>query len=243
MAEFSGWNGLEKSYRIWIPKRFHEYNNSKRYEAMNMEVLKIFDEHGSQIGTSTRKEAHEKGYWHETFQVYFIDGNQRNRSIYLQKRSHLKKDFPNLFDMTVAGHLMEQETVREGVREIEEEVGIAVKYDELTYLGTFQNIIEIDRMIDKEFSHVYLYECEKPMESFILQPEEVEGIVKVSVKDLISFYTGKCSQMTAEGFIVDKGGKKVSHKQSLTKADFVPHAEDYFQAVANAISDYLSEEC
>ncbi len=138
---------------------------------------------------------------------------------------------------------MEQEAVREGVREIEEEVGIAVKYDELTYLGTFQNIIKIDRMIDKEFSHVYLYECEKPMESFILQPEEVEGIVKVSVKDLISFYTGKCSQMRAEGFIVDKGGKKVRHKQSLTKADFVPHAEDYFQAVANAISDYLPEEC
>ena len=215
----------------------------KGFEGINMEVLKIFDEHGSQIGTATRKEAHEQGFWHETFQVYFIDGNQRNRTIYLQKRSHLKKDFPNLFDMTVAGHLMAQETVREGVREIEEEVGIAVEFDELAYLGKFQNIIKIDRMIDKEFSHVFLYECEEPMESFILQPEEVEGMVKVSLKDFIRFYTGKCSQLTAEGFIIEKGGKKVRCSHSLTKADFVPHAEDYFQAVANAISAYLPEEC
>lgn len=210
---------------------------------METEVLKIFNEQGHQIGTTTRQEAHEKGLWHETFQVYIMDGNEQNRSLYLQKRSPFKKNFPGLFDITVAGHLLAEEAVQDGVREIEEEIGIRVNFEELGYLGTIQNIITTDRMIDKEFSHVYLYECKEPMESFILQPEEVEGMVRVSLNEFIRFYSGKCSQMQTEGFTVDKYGKKAWYKHVLTKEDFVPHAEDYFLAVAKAIDNYLQEAC
>ncbi|WP_455663127.1 NUDIX hydrolase [Pradoshia sp.] len=205
---------------------------------METEVLKIFDEQGARIGSVTRKEAHEKGLWHETFHVYFTDGND----IYLQKRSSVKKGFPRLFDITAAGHLLVQETVQDGVREIEEELGITVKFEELAYLGEIRNIIQTDEMIDKEFSHVFLYECEKPMESFVLQPEEVEGMVRVRIDDFIGFYAGKCNQLTAEGFMVEKDGKKTSYIRVLSKDDFVPHAEEYFLAVAKAIGHHLSEE-
>ena len=209
---------------------------------MDKEVVKIFDEQGSQIGTATRQEVHEKGLWHETFQVYFIDGNQQDRMIYLQKRSHMKNNFPNLFDITVAGHLQDKEAVQDGVREIEEELGITVEYDDLTYLGVIRNTIAADKIMDKEFSHVYLYECTESMESFILQPEEVEGMVKVSLNDFLQFYSGNCSQLAAEGFTIEKDGKKAWCTHVLTKENFVPHAEDYFLAVARAIDNHLSTE-
>ncbi len=210
----------------------------RKSEVMDTEVLKIFDEQGAQIGTATRKDAHEKGLWHETFHVYVINGND----IYLQKRSSVKKDFPQLFDITAAGHLLAQETVQDGVREIEEEIGITVKFEELAYLGKIQNIIHTDKMIDKEFSHVFLYECEKAMESFILQPEEVGGMARVSIDDFIRFYSGKCNQLAAKGFMVEKDGKRSSYTRVLTKDDFVPHAEEYFLAVAKLIHHHLSEE-
>ncbi len=207
---------------------------------MDTEILKIFDEQGRQIGTAARDEAHKKGLWHETFQVYFIDVNPEGSTLYLQQRSHRKKDFPRLFDMTVAGHLMEHESVHDGVREIEEEVGIHVSIDELIYLGKMKNIINTNKIADKEFSHVFLYECKIPLESFSLQKEEVDGMVKVDLHDFIQFYYGKCNQLTAEGFMIDQDGKKAMYTRVLSKDEFVPHSKEYTAAVAEAMNSHLS---
>ena len=51
-----------------------------------MEMLDIFDENHNLIGTCSKKEVHEKGYWHQVFACLFI--NSRNNLVYLQYKSH-----------------------------------------------------------------------------------------------------------------------------------------------------------
>ncbi|MEK4700857.1 hypothetical protein MKX47_14755 [Solibacillus sp. FSL R7-0668] len=50
-------------------------------------------------------------------------------------RSKLKKDYPNQFDITAAGYLLATETVLDGVRELYEELGINIAFEELKALG------------------------------------------------------------------------------------------------------------
>jgi isopentenyldiphosphate isomerase len=105
---------------------------------MCAEMIRIFDEHGEPIGVKPRDEVHEKGYWHETFHCWFVEQAEQTNFIYLQQRCHEKKDFPDLFDITAAGHIKADESVGEAIREIHEELGVPVRLEELISLGVIR---------------------------------------------------------------------------------------------------------
>ena len=128
---------------------------------MESEKLKIFDEYRNQIGVATRKDVHKLGYWHEAFHCWFISEEKGTNYLYLQLRSHKKKDYPNLLDITAAGHLLANETVQDGVREIKEEVGIDIPFQELIFLGIVDYCVIREDFIDKEIANVFLYKSKK----------------------------------------------------------------------------------
>ncbi len=205
---------------------------------MQTETLTIFNESGIAIGAATREEVHKKGYWHKTFQCYVIGKENHEEYMYIQLRSHLKKDFANYYDITAAGHILSNETVADGVREVNEELGLNVAYTQLNSLGMIPNIIETEKIIDHELSYVFLYEMTEPMESFILQPEEVSGIVKARLYDFIAFYNGNLDQLEVEGYKQDSVGDKIWYTETISKEQFVPHSQKYFISVAEAISSH-----
>lgn len=103
---------------------------------MHNEILTIFDEAGSRTGTAPREEVHRLGHWHETFHCWFISKDQEIPCIYLQLRSEQKHDYAGLLDITAAGHLLANETVEDGIREVQEELGLEISFEELIPLGT-----------------------------------------------------------------------------------------------------------
>lgn len=142
---------------------------------MENEFFKIFDEERNIIGVASRKDVHELGYWHETFHCWFVTNIEGKDYIYLQLRSDTKQDYPNLLDITVAGHLMADETAREGVREIKEEVGIDIPFHDLVPLGLIKYCVINENLIDKELAHLFLYKSAHNLNDFTIQPEEVSG--------------------------------------------------------------------
>lgn len=190
-----------------------------------MEVVKVFNEHFQQVGEDTRTNVHLTGSWHETFHCWLID----EESIYVQRRSATKQDFPCLFDITAAGHLEADETVEDGVREIEEELGISVKFANLSPIGVVKDVIILPHFYDYEFAHVYLYESTFSREDFSLQEEEVDSIHTIKKQDFIDLCFGK-----VDGIPCFHLADKTVHKISL--ADFVPHQPTYFKAIAKALS-------
>lgn len=93
---------------------------------MESERIRVFDADRNPIGIASREEVHRIGYWHEVFHCWIISDEAGVSYIYLQLRSEKKKDYPGLFDITAAGHLLANETIRDGVREIKEEIGISL---------------------------------------------------------------------------------------------------------------------
>ena len=203
---------------------------------METELLTIFDETGLSIGVATREEVHQRGYWHKTFQCYVIGIENQKEYMYIQLRSHLKKDFADLYDITAAGHILANESVVDGVREVNEELGLNLSYNQLISLGIIPNVIETEKIKDHELSQVFLYEMSEPMEAFVLQPEEVSGMAKAPLNEFIAFINGELKQLEIEGFKHDSCGKKIWFSETINKSNFVPHSKKYFESVAKAIS-------
>lgn len=147
------------------------------------------------------------------------------------KRAKVKKDYPNLLDITSAGHLLANETVRDGIREVEEELGVPVKYEDLISLGIIKKVIKLQQIWDREISHVFLYKC-STLPKFELQMDEVDSIYKVKLNDVIDLFEGKLSQVE----VIEISGSNV--KQTVDKESFVPN-DFYYNEVFGLIKEKL----
>ncbi|MGA9290659.1 MAG: NUDIX domain-containing protein [Anaerobacillus sp.] len=206
---------------------------------MEDEQIKIFDENRRSIGVATRKEVHASGYWHEVFQCWFVCREHENDYIYFQLRSDSKKDYPCLYDITAAGHLLENETVEDGVREIEEELGVKVSFEELLPVTVMNASIEKENMIDKEIANVFLYRNDKTFNDFQLQLEEVSGIVRAEFNSFYNLWTGETEAIRVHGFRMLSAGEKKAVDETIRKHHFVPHEPSFYETVAKKIKEML----
>lgn len=205
---------------------------------METEQLKIFDENRNPIGVASREEVHRLGYWHETFHCWFISKETEKNYLYLQLRSKTKKDYPNLLDITAAGHLLASESVEDGVREIKEEVGIDITPQELIPLGIIDYSVLDGDFIDKEFAHTFLYKSEKNFEDFILQ-DEVAGIVKVEFNEFVELWHDERPVITITGFEVTENGNKIYFEELVGKEKFVPHQNKFYRTVLEKMKAHI----
>ncbi|MBB4827093.1 isopentenyldiphosphate isomerase [Sporosarcina luteola] len=187
-----------------------------------MEMLKVYDVQYNYVVDESRDVIHAKGLWHETFHCWLIDGE----NVLIQKRSATKKDFPSLFDITAAGHILSNEKVMDGIREIEEELGIPVDESKLRLMGIVRDVIELPGFIDREFTNVFLYSSTFTPTEFSLQEEEVESIHAVSVTDLQALFRREV--ITVECRNIDN-----DVIESIQLSDFVPHETSYLEAIAS----------
>lgn len=206
---------------------------------METEIMNIIDEQRNNIGKTSRADVHKNGLWHETFHCWFVNKEKDEDYIYFQIRSDRKKDFPNLLDITAAGHLLASESVEDGVREIKEEIGIDVTFNDLLSVGLIKNCIVTVDFIDREFSHVYLYRTYGENLEFKLQKSEVSGIVKAKFHDFYDLCLGEKEQIRIEGFEVNEFEEEVLISKNIRILDFVPHQTSYLESIVRLIREKL----
>lgn len=202
-------------------------------------MLKVFDDERNPIGIATREEVHRLGYWHEAFHCWFVSNEKGINYLYLQLRSDRKKDYPNLLDITAAGHLLADENVYDGVREVKEEIGIEVSADELIPLGVIDYCVTKENFIDKELANVFLYKSKSTFDDFSLQEEEVSGMVKVVLNDFVELWDGRREKVDIQGFEVKEAGTKVVIDGLAGKDKFVPHPITYYETVIQKIKKLI----
>ncbi|WP_099304677.1 NUDIX hydrolase [Bacillus sp. Marseille-P3800] len=207
---------------------------------MNEEKIHVYTSAREPINITDRKIAHEKGLWHQTFHLWIMDVSEHKPQLYLQLRSQIKKDFPNLFDITAAGHLLAEETPLDGLREVEEELGLSLTEEDISFIGQFLDVIHTDTFLDQEFALSYVYFQSLSDKGFQLQKEEVAGIVKVPFYQFKQLCFNETSFMNATGFYEDDG-QRFTIAKKLTRDDLVPHSLPYLQQTAIALENQMNE--
>jgi len=204
---------------------------------MAEEWLKVFDENYEVKGKATRMDVHTKGLWHETVHFWLITVIKEKYYIFLQKRSKSKKDYPNLYDISAAGHLMVTESPRDGLRELQEELGFStVNRNKLHKLGIVKNIIHTDRITDNEFSHLYVYMVNESI-SFQLQEEEVSEMVITEFDSFYEFCMGARSDVIVYPWQAFASSSEKGLRAGKDK--FVPHDDAYFREIAVLLKRHL----
>lgn len=201
------------------------------------ELLDIYDEHQVHIGVKERAAVHRDGDWHKVFHCWVVyRGADGVDYVVMQKRGPDKDTFPNLLDITAAGHYQAGEDIGDGIREVQEELGISVSFDDLVPLGQHIGVTNYIKLIDRQFCDVFLLVHLQDIREYHYQKEELDGLVVFSITDGLKLFNGEVGSILvkATGFGVDE--------LNVSEEDFVPRTDDYIQRVFLLAIRYLSGE-
>ncbi|MEX1383497.1 NUDIX domain-containing protein [Lutibacter sp.] len=177
------------------------------------EYIDILNEVGEPNGTTCLKsEAHKKGFFHASAHIWIFNNK---KEVLIQKRASNKDTFPNLWDVSVAGHISaDEKPIISAIREVQEEIGLSIKQHNLYYIGTSKKRIEHNKdLIDYELHYIYMCKINFYVNSLKIQEEEVAEVNLISIQNLINLVHSN-------------------------ESNFVPHGKSYFKMVFDAIKQY-----
>lgn len=123
----------------------------------------------------TKKEAHQKGIWHSSVHIWLI--SKDNKKILLQKRCPEKNLFPNMWDISVGGHISSgEEPLTAAKRELSEELGLNPEDYNFIYQTTLKEKFVDHDILSNEIVYVYLINTDLDLNEIILQQEEVSEV-------------------------------------------------------------------
>lgn len=202
------------------------------------EVLDIYDASLRHIGTMERGEAHATGQWHRTFHCWIVDVSRRR--IIFQTRSIDNKTHPGKLDISAAGHLEAGESVADGIREVQEELGLTIDFSDLLSAG---DRVEVsDRHggpHNREYQAVYFYVADLGLEQFDPDPAEVAGLASIGIADALDLFSGRVKSIEVETVDAEAGAQNKGTR-AISTEDFIPRIQRYYLA-ASITADRLCD--
>ena len=157
-----------------------------------MEYLDIYNRYGEKTNeVIERDEAHRKGICHRTIHLWIA--NARNE-ILIQQFSENDESAPNMWYVSVSGHITASESIKDAlIRETEEELGfnISAIIDSVKYLYTFNENQKDGDGFENEFIDVFLLQTDISFDQIKLNENEGQAIKYIPYSDLRNIIINK----------------------------------------------------
>ncbi|AUG55901.1 NUDIX hydrolase [Thalassospira marina] len=194
-----------------------------------MEQIDIFDANLKPMGKKERRRAHFDADWHVTFHLWVV-GQVYSGSVLYQWRSTEMENFPDMLDVSAAGHILSGETMQDGIREAEEELGITFDSRRIHNLGYRVEVADQENgQKNREYQGVHMCKVEIGLNDFQPQIEEVSGLYWINIQEGIELFTDKRSEVVANGVYYDpKREKWIESERVFSKDNFLPRIQNYY---------------
>jgi isopentenyldiphosphate isomerase len=197
------------------------------------EHLDVLDEAGMPTGeVKPRDRVHADGDWHRAFHLWVV---REGRLVLLQRRARGKDLEAGKLDVTVGGHLSTGETVLDAVREAEEEIGLALRPGQLTFLGTARSVRTYPDALDRELQEVYVVRDERPLQHYALACAEVEVLYEAPVERVLELVRDG-RYLAAEGYDCQR---RVSNAL-LTRDEVIEQGRELTARALERVRDWLA---
>ena len=147
------------------------------------ELIDIVDENNDLTGiTKSRNEAHHEGLWHRIINICIYNSKGE---ILLQLRSKDKMIYPDMWDISVAGHIgAGEEAITAALRETGEETGLNAKEQDLHFYKVRPEEYQKGDVNMKEFLYIFLLKYDGDIQNLKIQKEELQEIRFVPITEI-----------------------------------------------------------
>ena len=170
------------------------------------------------------------GAWLHTTDVW-IYRTQPQLQMLFQQRSPVSPTYAGKLDCSVAGYLEAGETGKQGgVREVAEELGIALTEDDLQVVGRRLNAMIDHRGRERRIvanKNIVLWNHD--LEDLVMNPGEVHAAFWVNAADVLAIEEGGVKEVHG----IDPSGVRIS--KMVGKDDFAYNLDDYYFRMAEKI--------
>lgn len=204
------------------------------------ELLAVCDARGQPLPAARpRGLVHRDGLWHRSFHCWIVRASPRGPELILQRRARTKDTHPGAWDVSAAGHYRPGEGVEGGLRELQEELGLAARPDALIWLQRHRELLRYPNGLrDREYQDVYLLRCDQLLAAYAPDLAEVDGIAALLAATLVALTRGVVRRARAPGWVLGRTGWR-EEAVVLTRATLVPRAGRYYERVARAATRLL----
>lgn len=139
------------------------------------ELIEIYNGNNKPLGIEKMKsEAHRNGLWHRASHIWIYNSAGE---ILLQLRAENKELYPNMWDISAAGHISAgEEPIISALREMEEEIGLSAKPEDLQFFKIRKYKAVYKEIKNNEFYYIYFLKFDGDLGELTLQDEEVAKI-------------------------------------------------------------------
>lgn len=183
-------------------------------------------------------DAIEDGDWLSVFAIWLYKKTDTGVYILFQGRSLNATVSPGKLDISAAGHYNAGESGLDGLRELQEELGITPNEVDCHDFGRHINsYLDTAGRTRRAVLSTYVCEFKGEDSDFALSEREVSEVYWVPITDFLDMYHQKRAEIDIEGF--DHAGN--TKKRTATMDDFFYNVDDYHFRNAERLYLYLKE--
>lgn len=193
------------------------------------DFIDIYDANLNHLGSKESSIVHQEGLWHITFHLWLVSAKDDGKILY-QLRSKDVDNFPDILDVSAAGHLQAGETIPDGIREAAEELGVSVEVSNLNFLGFRVEVSdEGENYKNREYQAVHMAITELSLDDFKPDTKEVSGLYWIPIKQGIDLFSGKSDSVDCEGVYFDETTESwIKQRCNLSRKHFLPRIQNYY---------------
>jgi hypothetical protein len=128
----------------------------------------------------------------------------------------------------------------DALREVEEEIGVAIEEHDLRRLGVRLCASEEEAgILDREIQDVFLLVDNRPLTGYSPHRDELDALICLPITGVLALFENETDVIEATEL---RPGKRVIDSVALTRSDFIPTIDRYFYKIAIAADRVLDGE-
>ena len=205
------------------------------------ELFDLCSEDGAPLGRQKERAlVHRDGDWHRSLHIWVvIRGEDGAPHMLLQRRSAEKDTWPRALDVAVAGHYRAGEALEQGLREAEEEIGLALTMDDVVRIGLRRRAERRPGIEDNELQDIFVARTDRRLVDLAPFEDEVEALIALPIEEAAKLLKGEAAEARGVELEARRAGDRAPRPVIARAQDLIPSNDGYYAKAMGSIWDLL----